>query len=307
MDSNSSSGPGPSPNPIPIMKVKPQYNSSRSIIKLVGQINHEKELGDELIEIPVDKSIEEKYGTNLIFVNKFGSYNILAKFYSCNILSSFLQSNTKLPIFYMTVIYERQFVSGFLLSYYLYFTIDDSSISFMNEQKQILNTNISGTFSLEFVTDKNYLETIIKFSKPRIKDKIMLEYVNGLDSDPSISPNHVLTNEELTDANNTIDDRVNLKINAFRELFKPIILPRYTTKNNIIETHMKTLCANKDFIDLVSYGVELRDEERRTNNFNSEFKMPKRVFNLKAIRANPNIVDELLDSDGRSSDDTDYD
>ena len=280
---------------IPIMKVKPIFNSNRGMIKCVGYIKNEKELGDELIEIDTDEKIKNEYGTNLIFISKHNSYNILAKIYSCNVIYSYLQQNRKVPVFYMTVIYERKFVSGFLLSYYVYFELD-------TQPQKILNSELYGKYTLEFVSDKDYLDKIITFATPKIRENLMIDYVNELDNS-----NISFDDETLIKAKNIINSKLEKKINLFRKLFEPVELNPYMSKHVVIEKHMKVLCSNSLFIEFVNYGVDLRDSERKTENFNGSFKIPKRIFDIKKIKNDPSLVDKMFeDNNDRTSDDTDY-
>jgi hypothetical protein len=251
---------------VPYMKLKPLFRSNRATIEFAGYLNHEKELGDELIEIDMDAKDKDKYGSNLTFIDTYGKYLLLAKYYDCNILSTFLMQNTKLPVFYMTVIYEKQYVSGFLLSYYVYFTLDEGSIKSINMTTKLLNRELYGKYTLEFVTEPNYIENIIKYTKPS-------------------------------------DEQAE----KFRNLFKPVTLDFYPSKNIIIKKHMKDLCENDIFKSFIKLGLQKRDDERNTDGYNCSFKIPKRIFNLKEIKENPNIVNTILDNEeGRSSDNTDY-
>lgn len=93
-------------------------------------------------------------------VNKFNiDKDINGEIYVCNITNSFLMLSKKLPMTYISVIYEKPLKNILLFRVYLYFTVNEE----IKSTKQLLENNINGTF---------HLEISIENSKKEIKDGI---------------------------------------------------------------------------------------------------------------------------------------
>lgn len=285
---------------IPIFRLKPEYNDDYVIVKMIGTIREGDTMQDEQMDFETDKEMKDKYGQNLLFISKVDTYTLMGKFFSCNITGDYLLSNTKLPIFYLSIMYERQFVTGFLYSYYVYFTPDAKTQAELTEPKKYLNTNLHGTYTIELVTDDDFMNQFINFTKPILEEQ-MLEEMADLHKDELV--------DELT-MNRMIQqvlDNVELKMKQYIELLSPIKIDITNNKNVFIKT-IKELCKNETFLELVKYSVQLRDFNRRggkEGNFN--YKLPKRIFDLATLKSNPNKIDEMLNDEtlDRSSEESD--
>lgn len=74
--------------------------------------------------------------------------NVFYKMYKCNFPGSFLASTKKLPLMYALIINEQKFISGMLMSVYLYFTIktDVKEFKYMDE---LLKSELDGSYTIE--------------------------------------------------------------------------------------------------------------------------------------------------------------
>jgi hypothetical protein len=59
-------------------------------------------------------------------------------------------SNKKLPVLYISVVYEKPLVRDVLFTIFLYFTITDD----IKKEDELINTNINGNFSVEMIMNK---------------------------------------------------------------------------------------------------------------------------------------------------------
>lgn len=108
--------------------------------------------------------------------------------YSCNIVDSFLVSTKKLPMFYVSVIYDRPLQKIFLMKLYFYFTIESE----VKTVKQLINSPLEGKFTVEVSVDGKNREldnditvfpgfkTVIKKMEAFVKDPGLEELIDGL-------------------------------------------------------------------------------------------------------------------------------
>jgi len=108
--------------------------------------------------------------------------------YSCNIVDSFLVSTKKLPMFYVSVVYDRPLQKIFLMKLYFYFTIESE----VKTVKQLINSPLEGKFTVEVsVDDKNReldnsitvypgFKTVVKKMEDFVKDPGLEELIDGL-------------------------------------------------------------------------------------------------------------------------------
>lgn len=110
-------------------------NSHRAIIKGAGNIK----LGNG--EIVKDTLLNRFNITNVVH----GEIN------KCNIIDKYLLSNKKLPVMYVSVVYEKPLVRDVLFTIFLYFTITDD----IKNEDDLINKEINGLFSVEMMMNKS--------------------------------------------------------------------------------------------------------------------------------------------------------
>jgi len=84
-----------------------------------------------------------------------------------NIIGNYLLANKKYPVFYLTLIYANQLVSGQLFSKFLYFTPSDDTFELLKQPKQYVNRIMQGKYTLELLSDDDFLATIIEKKNTR--------------------------------------------------------------------------------------------------------------------------------------------
>ena len=110
-------------------------SDKKAIIKGVGSIKLGK-----------DDSVKDT------FVNRFNITNIVfGEINKCNIIDKYLSSNKKLPILYITVVYEKPLVRDVLFTIFLYFTITDD----VKNENELINAELNGTFSIEMIMNNS--------------------------------------------------------------------------------------------------------------------------------------------------------
>ena len=82
----------------------------------------------------------------LIKRTKISQY-IYTEVYKCGVIHTFLASNTKLPMMYLAVSYEKKALfKTILFSIFIYFTVEATKIT---NENQLINSVIDGKFSIE--------------------------------------------------------------------------------------------------------------------------------------------------------------
>lgn len=282
-------------NLIPVFRLKPT-DETRCICKWLGNINVEEKLADSAIEFEgsnLDKSkISNKY---TYFIGTYGSYSLMAKACTCNISASYILKNTKLPVSYVTFLYDKRFVSGQLFTMFIYFTFDEDTQKGLDAPVKYVNKLMSGKYTVEFVSDDNFLTHVLDKKRPEIENLLFAEHVNNFDNS---------TDDEKNKLFAQVAQQTEEKLDGYRKFFQIIEIKK--PKNSILFDHMNNIINSPLFDDLVNVGLEMREKERKEKSCpDQDYKIPKRVINLKEIKDNPDKIDELLDnmSDVSSDDD----
>jgi len=85
-------------------------------------------------------------------LNRFNITNIVhGEVNKCNIIDKYLLSNKKLPVMYISVVYEKPLVRDVLFTIFLYFTITDD----IKNEDDLINKEINGLFSVEMMMNKS--------------------------------------------------------------------------------------------------------------------------------------------------------
>lgn len=264
---------------VPIFRVKPEYGTSFVKIKILGTVHKDNQHPDEQMEFETDKKMEDNYGSNILHITNVDAYTVVGKMFHCNINGSYLVNAKKLPVFYMSMIYERKFVTGFLFSIFVYFTVDEKTLKDITTPNKWINNLLAGTYTVELMADPDFMDKLTeRYKKKQSKN-------------------------ELT------EQQVDEKLTKFKNLFKPIELGRYPHRKVIINKYIKTLCLNEDLHEMIKESVYMRDENRKGGDGgNMNYTLPKRIFNMKELKDNPDKVDEMLRDEilNRESEESDF-
>jgi len=267
----------------PVFRVKTLGYADSCMVKYLGIIKNDDKLQDEAIEL-------DDQHNNTQYICRVGEYDVTAKMYWCNIIAEYLLKNPKLPVCYMSVSYDRKFVSGGLCAYFLYFTISEESLSEIKKPNNYINKVVKGTYTYELVTDKGLLEDFLSSQSSTIQENIMKKYVDEFETNPS-------------ETIQKIDEEHTQKIKSYQTMFQPAIVTKSPNKNNIIK-HMMNLKTDSNFIDILKYSLSMREKERYGKLGNDiENTIPQNIIKLNQVRNNPDyIVPTKSDSDDESSD-----
>lgn len=78
------------------------------------------------------------------------SPNVFGEIYKCNIIDAYLMSTKKLPMMYVTVVYEKPLVRSVLFTIFIYFTIKSN----ITGEKDLIGTEIEGEFTVELILEQ---------------------------------------------------------------------------------------------------------------------------------------------------------
>jgi hypothetical protein len=289
-------------NVIPVFRVNPTYGTNEAKIKLKGTVFVGTKFGDEPMEFETDAISKDKFGDNILYIHNTNGYMIAGRLFYCNIIGSYLLQNDKFPVFYMSVMYEKKFVTGFMFSIYVYFKANKETMDLMTTPQKFLTSDLAGEYIIEVDADEDFLKKLHSYAKPVLEEKFMNDAATTYDENCS--------DAEMNRIIQHVMDKVDARLKEYDDILKPITLAKYPNKNVIINKYIKNICKNEVFLEMVEYGVKMRDDERRgDSNTNYSYSMPKRVFDFDELRHNPDKVDELLNNQDldRSSDESDFD
>lgn len=266
---------------VPYFKLKMGDIGDRVSCKLGGYAQPNDKIQDDIID-SVDDSKKMT----------FGLYNVSYMTQHCNISGSYLVKHEKLPIFCKHVLYARQFLSGNLFSCYLYFTLDEKTLSVVQGKKRDIvdkdgkiiqvddfskyyNLLMSGTFTMELLTiDEDFLTKFVEQKRDKLSDQFMLESMEEFENASDNEKDIILSN-------------INLKIDSIIEIYKnyfqPITIENPRKKKIIAK--MNELFSNPHMEELIEFGLKLRDKKRIEESCPDQtFEKPKKVINLKELK-----------------------
>ena len=261
-------------NNVPIFRLK-SMGSDRVICKHIGNVEQK----DEIIDEPLDLN------NNILNIGIVGQYEIYAKACLCNIVGNYLINNIKYPIYYMTLLYSKKFVTGYLFTIFLYFTIDDITIKELTTPNKYINRLMTGKYTMEFVADDDFLSKFLEKMKPEIENYFMERYVEQFELSDEEGKARIME---------TVINDVNNKLNEYRNIFEPEVVTNIN-KNKVIEK-MQNIYNNKNMKDLILFGLNIREKERIEKSCpDQDYTMPKKIINLKELKENPDIMEEKID------------
>ena len=151
----------------PVFKLK-VLGSTSVMCKYVGIVENKEKLTDETIEL--------ESSTGALNLPDRGKYEIIGRACACNIPGTYMLKHKKYPVYYMTLLYATQLVSGYLFNIYLYFSVDERTSSTLLIPKNYMNRMMTGKFTIELVADKEFLTFMMDKKSPEIEANVMKEY-----------------------------------------------------------------------------------------------------------------------------------
>jgi hypothetical protein len=270
-------------NMMPVFHLKPVSNS-RTKCTLTMYAENTERLSDDQLEVETTQEIKEKIGNNTLLLGTVNSNVIIGKYCACNIPGNFLISNTKLPIYYLSIIYNKKFVTGCLFNIFLYFTIDDETKQRLNEPKKYYKALMDGKFTIQCVpTDEDYIDKVKFF----IERDVMMKYQDEFSKDTSIE-----YQDKIMDL--VVED-INKELESFRKFFEEKEYQnKFPSQKNVFQV-LNDICSSPEMKKLVTYGLDIREKERFEEKCpDMSYEAPKNIINLREIKENPEKLDEIF-------------
>jgi len=288
--------------------------------KFVGSTHlSDSQLTDDIIEIATPEEMKDTVGPNVLLIGNIGKYTITSKYCICNISQNYLLSSTKLPLYYLTILYDRQFVSGCLFNIFVYFTMSTKSHSEVTTLQQYNTSPITGIYTIEIVPlDDDFLTKV----QPFINDQVFAKYLDEFakcteDGQPEIMQRVTSDIDKLTaryadalkkyvivpvhdtipftydpSASPTIAEGINTTTyNA---------LPTNVNKNKLL-AKLREIAESPEMTELYVLGLKLREHERNATRGIDEsrsYTIPKNIINLSDIKNNPDHLDDIMAARG---------
>lgn len=263
-------------------------------------IKNTEKLHDDPIEME-DKS--GKTGT-VMFLKSINKYKFYTKICSCNINANALFkkndvgkvvfTNTKIPIFYLSIVYEHKQFVGELLTHYVYFNLDEKSKIRASNPKKLENQFFTGKFTSEVAVDEGFLSKLIETMTPKIENELYIKYSSEYD----------LTENKI-DVINKIDNELNVILDEYRDLFEEHTIDTIPSLK-IVKKLFKQIPESKYIDTILLNAIEFRENIRRKDmEIDTEMMMEeqvKKTINLKEFKEHPEKLDEYLNKYFESSD-----
>lgn len=263
---------------MPLFRLKP-IDGEHAKCRFIGNVKGDEKVFDEPFDV---NDVGDK---DVLAGGAFGKYEICVKACTCNITGSYLLKNTKLPIHYVTVLYERQYVSGYLFTLFLNFTIDDETQKELTTPQKYVNKRMKGKYTLNLVADDSFFGKFLEHYKKQIEIDVMEKYVDDFQN---------ATSDETELIMQKISLEVQSELDIFKKMFEPVEITDVRKKNIIAQ--MKNIINNSYFSTLISAGLAIREKSRVEEVApDLDYRIPKRTINLKELHDNPETVDARIE------------
>lgn len=133
-----------------IYQVNQTENTKYAKLKPTGYIFSNDELLDQQLVI----NYKEHKNVSSYPINE----EVYIKYFKCNNTSFFIMQNTKLPIYSSSIYYQKKFITGYLMSIFIYFVIKND-IKNIKSFDQLLNTELEGEYVIEVIVDDKTILT----------------------------------------------------------------------------------------------------------------------------------------------------
>jgi hypothetical protein len=267
-----------------IFRMKPQPHSDVCQIKHVGYLTKDQQLGDEIVDIETTKEMQESHGKNVYHLGKFKGYDIFFIIYRTNMLGSYLVNKSTLPVYSISVMYQKNIVMGYLFDVYVFFDINKESYIKLSTLKTVVNANVNGRYIIKIQGDEELQSNRNKLFESL--ETIVLEEIakNNLDN---------MTEDNIL---NIYNNRIEEKKKYYTNILDGINIEEYTNNTKFVKTILMPLLTDNNFYDIVNYAIDIREEKRRKelNAMEGEYKIPEKVIKLKEIKENPEKIKEII-------------
>lgn len=270
-------------NMIPVFHLKPM-SSSRVKCNLSMYAKTEERIFDEQLDVDTPAEVYEKIGKNTILYGVVNNYVIVGKYCSCNIPGNYLIKNSTLPIYYISMIYNRQFITGCLFNVFLYFTLDEETQKRLDDPKKYYKSLMDGKFTIKCVPIDGYDEFISKLKK-YMEDEIMLKHYEEFENADEDTQEQIMLK---------VTDEINNKMEKYITFFNTIEYEKFPSLKNAYET-LNSICITETMNELMEYGLLIREKERIQEKCpDLSYEKPKNVINLQEIKNNPEKLREIM-------------
>jgi hypothetical protein len=281
-----------------VFRLKPVITDTPTCeIKHVGYMGKDDKLGDEVIEIEIDKKIQELYGKYTDFVGKIDGYDITVNAYKNNMTGSFIIKNTKLPIMSLQFMYKKNIVVGYLFNIFIYFELDEESIKSLTNAKKYVGARVTGKYrvNIEYGDD-----LLLDENRKRLKDCI--ENYSTQDIAEFLSKNNKdLSDNEMSDM--LIKD-IEEKTRFYNSLLDGYEIEKFKNIKKFVNENLVPLYKNKQLVGLIKFALDVRNKKRLKHYGGSEepYKIPENILRYKDYKDNEKFIDKYLNVSDSESD-----
>ena len=268
----------------PVFRLKPTPYNNSCVIKHVGYLTEKEKLGDERVEFDTPVEMQNQYGKNIDYLGLIKKYNVKAYIFRNNVLGSYLLKNDTIPVYSISITYEKNIVSGPLFDIFLGFRLDDASRELVKTPKKIVNATVYGTYELKILCDdrvKNNMEEYYKFFGEELLKKD--EVLNKLQT---------LSEEDFE---KYLQEQIDNNKTFISELITGKSLDKFETHTKTIENILRPLYRDNKLNNFIEFALNKREEERRDNyKAVQKYELPKRVLNIRDVEKDENYLKTYL-------------
>ena len=273
----------------PVFRLEPVISENKCVVKHVGYMNKDDRLIDQQLTINTPKNVREIYGENVHYVGCVNDYEIFVRVYHCNLLGQYLLKSDKLPIYNMSIRYNKTILKGELANIYINLNMTEKMREEMTSNASYVNATLSGKITMNFDGDE-----LIHDVKNKYLEKKIDEYTESAVLD------FMEKNKDVEIDFETVGDSVRKKMDELEKYLNDIFvereIPEFYSHNTMLKKYFAPLFTSEYIVDFLKIALETRDNVRRKECDIDEslFTLPTRVLKLSDVYEDESVVDRFL-------------
>jgi len=269
---------------IPIFRLKPHKKDSSCTVTHVGYIDESKEtLLDEIVDIKTSDYEITRFGKNVDYVTTINNYDITGMIMRNNIKGDILLKGEYFPLYSLSIGFAKNTLSGCLFDIFIGFAPDQESLQILKDPKSVVNSKLSGSFTMKVYCDQQVTEKYNSFLDSI--DNFVIE-------DPEIVNKISTMNDD--EGMTYLEEKITEKKEFYKDLQNGYLMFEYKNLDDVIERFRDLYKLH--LIDYLIKFALIESEKKRSKKYNAieSYEIPKKVIKLNQIKENLDNLSAIL-------------
>jgi len=281
-----------------VFRLKPVISDIATCeIKHVGYMGKDDKLGDEVIELELDKKITEQYGRHTDYVGKIDKYDITVNAYKNNMTGSYILANLKLPVMSLQFMYKKNIVVGYLFNIFIYFELDKESIKTLSSAKKYVGARVTGKYMVGIEIGDDLL---LDENRKRLKDSVE-KYATEELAEELAKTNKDIGEDELE---SLLLSNIKEKGDFFNSILDGYDIGKFKNVRKFVNEYLLPIYKHKHMTSLIKFALDVRNKKRikQYGGSEDEYKIPENILRYKDYKDNDAYIKKHLELSDTDSD-----